>query len=138
MGQHHQAGTAMQSQKAVYAYLNVSTLSQQTGECLALIMMRYMIPRPYLNPGQASPSCPSVEVALGLHHRLWAIIYATLDQNQWRMAYTSIMTVFSVGRGGGAGAVVKAACLERRISRARIPQWNSGFKETKCFFPTHS
>ena len=35
-------------------------------------------------------------------------------------------------------AVVKAACLESRIPRARTPLWPSSFKDTKYFFHAHS
>ena len=42
------------------------------------------------------------------------------------------------GGGGGACSVVKAACLESRRTRARLPLWHSNFKETKCSFPAHS
>ena len=35
------------------------------------------------------------------------------------------------------GAVAKAACLESQRSRVRTPLWQSTFKETKCFFPSH-
>ena len=38
----------------------------------------------------------------------------------------------------GPGAVVKAACLERRRSRIRTPLWLSSVKESNCFFPAHS
>ena len=34
--------------------------------------------------------------------------------------------------------MVKAACLESRVSWVRTPLWHSSFKETKCFFPAHS
>ena len=45
----------------------------------------------------------------------------------------------SDARGGvGPGAMIKAACVESRISRFRTPHWPSSFKETKCFFPVHS
>ena len=43
----------------------------------------------------------------------------------------------SAWRGGDPGAVVKAACLEIRKSRARTPLWHLSFKETKCYFPAH-
>ena len=42
------------------------------------------------------------------------------------------------GEGGGAGAVVEAACLESRRSRVLVPLWHPNFKETKCFFPAHA
>ena len=40
-------------------------------------------------------------------------------------------------RGRGPGALVKAACLDSRRSRARASLWPSRFKEPKCF-PPHS
>ena len=38
--------------------------------------------------------------------------------------------------GWGSGAVVKAACLENRISRVQASLWPSRFKETECFRET--
>ena len=46
--------------------------------------------------------------------------------------------VLTTTLGPPPGAVVKAACLESRRSRARAPLWPSSFKEKKCFFPAHS
>ena len=41
----------------------------------------------------------------------------------------------AVFKGGGPGAVVKAACLESRRSRIGTPLWSSSFKETIMFLP---
>ena len=49
-----------------------------------------------------------------------------------------LLVLFNTCRGGGPGAVVKAACLESRRSRGRTPLWLSSFKETKCVFTAHS
>ena len=49
-----------------------------------------------------------------------------------------ILIILSICKGGDTAAVVKAACLKSRKSRVQTPLWHSSFKETKCFFHTHS
>ena len=48
-------------------------------------------------------------------------------------------SLYSLTRtAGDPDAVFEAACLESRRSRVRPLLWQSGFKETKCFFSGHS
>ena len=46
----------------------------------------------------------------------------------WTLTHLGSQTN-SMNKGGGHGAVVKAACLESRRSRVRTQLWPSSFKE---------